>query len=110
MREMTRTRASVSRRFSATSSQRNGCARPSRRRSVELRTLAEELRAAMARPSDALRDLAALDDAVDAAATLGLTHSRARAALENARTEARLEGSGVRACLVGGTGVASRAC
>src|SRR5438309_4473164 len=49
--------------------------------------------------------LAALDDAVDAAATLGLDTSRARAALENARQRLGFEGSAYVLALVGGTGV-----
>ena len=49
--------------------------------------------------------LAALDDAVDAAAALGLETSRARAALENARQRLGFEGSAYVLALVGGTGV-----
>ena len=49
--------------------------------------------------------LAALDDAVDAAAALGLDTSRARGALENARQRLGFEGSAYVLALVGGTGV-----
>ena len=49
--------------------------------------------------------LAALDDAVDAAATLGLDTGRARMALENARQRLGFEGSAYVLALVGGTGV-----
>jgi GTP-binding protein EngB required for normal cell division len=49
--------------------------------------------------------LAALDDAVDAAAALGLETSRARATLENARQRLGFEGSAYVLALVGGTGV-----
>src|SRR5881296_1072270 len=49
--------------------------------------------------------LASLDDAVDAAAALGLDTSRARGALENARQRLGFEGSAYVLALVGGTGV-----
>src|SRR5437867_8408615 len=49
--------------------------------------------------------LAALDDAVDAAAALGLDTSRARGALEHARQSRGCEGSGYVLALVGGSGV-----
>ena len=49
--------------------------------------------------------LAALDDAVDAAATLGLDTGRARMALESARQRLGFEGSAYVLALVGGTGV-----
>lgn len=49
--------------------------------------------------------LAALDDAVDAAATLGLDAGRARGVLSNARERLGFEGSAYVLALVGGTGV-----
>lgn len=49
--------------------------------------------------------LAALDDAVDAAATLGLDPRRARQVLSNARGRLGFEGSAYVLALVGGTGV-----
>jgi GTP-binding protein EngB required for normal cell division len=49
--------------------------------------------------------LAALDDAVDAAAALGLDTSRARRVLDDARQRLGFEGSAYVLALVGGTGV-----
>jgi GTP-binding protein EngB required for normal cell division len=49
--------------------------------------------------------LSALDDAVDAAGTLGLDTSRARRVLANARQRLGFEGSAYVLALVGGTGV-----
>ena len=49
--------------------------------------------------------LAALDDAIDAAAALDLDTSRARGVLENARQRLGFEGSAYVLALVGGTGV-----
>jgi len=49
--------------------------------------------------------LSALDDAVDAAAALGLDTSRARQVLADARGRLGFEGSAYVLALVGGTGV-----